>query len=283
MTTHKGDFDVCRTTFGRSFGFGRTVTITSASTLTLNSFSTGYQIFDGAVSGQIVNLGDTTTYFKDGYSYIFLNDSDNSIILENSGGLDLFTLEPNSGVIAILESSTTADGFWRFLSIGNGDGNVAAGQIISHNYIGNGAVKNQWLCQEDQNIISNQSPDIFKYDAKLVAVDYTNNNPNTDPIVLIAIRNAGAADLNQIDRSYKWTLTNVRAATKTNSSLGFTINAGDMMAVYIEDGGGDPFDCVITMDFITLSAPDQSITNNASGDFNSNDFPAINTIPEILE
>lgn len=56
-----------------------------------------------------------------------------------------------------------------------------------------------------------------------------------------------------------------------------------MVAVYLLDGGGDPFDCVVTMDFITLSAPDQSITNNASGDFSSNDFPPTNTIPEILE
>jgi hypothetical protein len=112
---HKGDWDVCRTTFGRSFGLSRTVTTTSASTLTLNSFSTGYQIFDGVTAGQILNLGDATTYFKDGHSYFILNDSSEDIIIENSGGTDLFTLKPNFGVIAVLEDGSTANGVWRFL------------------------------------------------------------------------------------------------------------------------------------------------------------------------
>lgn len=117
MSKHRGDFEVCRTIFGRSFGHSRTITATSASTLTLNSFSTAYQFFDGATAGQVVNLGDATTYFKDGHTFIFLNDSDNPISIEDDGGTELLELGASSWTIAILEDGSTVDGVWRFLQV----------------------------------------------------------------------------------------------------------------------------------------------------------------------
>ena len=114
MTKHRGDFEVCRTLFGRNFGLSRTVTTTSASTLTLNNFSTAYQIFEGSTAGQVLNLGDATTYFKDGQTYFVLNDSSEDIVIENNGGTQLFELKPNFGVLAVLEDGSTADGSWRF-------------------------------------------------------------------------------------------------------------------------------------------------------------------------
>ena len=114
MSRHRGDFETCRTLFGRSFGLSRTVTTTSASTLTLDSFSTAYQIFEGSTAGQVLNLGDSTTYFKDGHSFFILNDSTEDLTIESDNGTDLFILQPNFGVLAVLEDGSTVDGIWRF-------------------------------------------------------------------------------------------------------------------------------------------------------------------------
>ena len=156
------------------------------------------------------------------------------------------------------------------------------GKGFQVSYIGNGTVTNEWLKQEDQNVVSSQSPDIFKYKARLVGLDYSNNNRGTDPIIIFCIRNAGAANLNSIDRFYKWTLTNARSSVKTDQLLGFEIHPGDLMAVYVRDGGGNPNDMVISMDFIVLDATPQNITTNINGDFQSNDIPATNTITEVF-
>jgi len=115
MTKHRGDMEICRTVFGRNLGYSRTITTTSASTLTLNAFSTGYQIFEGAVSGQILNLGDATTYFKEGQSFFIINESDNTINIEDFGNNLLYELRANFSTLAVLEENGTAEGKWRFL------------------------------------------------------------------------------------------------------------------------------------------------------------------------
>jgi hypothetical protein len=115
MTNHKGDFEICRTLFGRNFGFSRTVTTTSASTLTLNQFSTAYQIFQGTTAGQVINLGDATQYFKEGQSFFIVNESDNTLTIEDAGNNTLFEVRPNFSAIAVLEENGTAEGQWRFL------------------------------------------------------------------------------------------------------------------------------------------------------------------------
>jgi len=155
------------------------------------------------------------------------------------------------------------------------------GKGFQTTFLGNGTVKNTWLENEDSDIESNQTPDIFKFNARLVGIDFTNQNNNADPIILIAISNAG--NDTSIDRSYKWTLTDIRVASKSHKSLDFTVNAGDKMAIYVQDGGGDSNDVVISMDFIATDAADQEITENYSGNFSSGDFPALGSIPEILE
>lgn len=156
------------------------------------------------------------------------------------------------------------------------------GKGFQVSYIGNGTVKNTWLQQEDQNIESNESPDIFKFKARVVAVDFTNQNSNADPIFKIAIRRYPYNNLNDIDDSYKWTINNARSAIKVNQTDGFIVNPGDLMAVYCEDGGGNANDLVVTMDFIVLEAPTQEIQRNYSGYFSSNDFPPTSQIPEIF-
>lgn len=156
------------------------------------------------------------------------------------------------------------------------------GKGFQVSFVGNGPVKNEWLQQEDQNIESNQTPDIFKYTARLVGIDFSNENQNADTIIMIAIKDNPYNNINTIDRSYKWTINNARSAARTNQVTGFIVNPGDLMSVYVKDNGGDPSDMVISMDFIVISAENVDIKNNYSGNFNSNDFPDVSLIPEIL-
>ena len=157
------------------------------------------------------------------------------------------------------------------------------GKGFQTTFAGNGTFRNSWMSQEDTNVESDESPDIFKYGARLVGIDFTNQNQNVDCIIKIAIRSYPFSNLNTFDRSYKWTLDNVRSAVKVSQLSGFEVNAGDCMAVYLQDTGGNANDVILTMDFITLSAPTTDIQFSYSGNFQSNDFPNNNSIPEILQ
>lgn len=154
------------------------------------------------------------------------------------------------------------------------------GKGFQTTFLGKGELKNKWMENEDSHIESNQTPNIFKYESRLVGIDYQNKKKNSDPIILIAISDYGAG--NTISRSYKWTLNNVRVAMKTNQFTGFTINAGDKMAVYVKDNGGDPRDLVVTMDFLVTDAPATELSENFNQYFEFNDFPPIGDIPEIF-
>jgi len=157
-----------------------------------------------------------------------------------------------------------------------------AGKGFQTTFAGNGIVKNAWLNQEDTNVESDQSPDVFKYNARLVGIDFTNQNENTSVDVLIAIKDNPVTTLTGIDRSFKWTLRNTRSAFKTDQVNGFVINPGDLMAVYFVDAGGDPNDVVMTMDFIIISAPAIESQFDYTNFFSFADFPAIASIPEIF-
>ena len=147
-------------------------------------------------------------------------------------------------------------------------------------FIGNGTVRDEWLHSEDQNIEGQRCPDVLKFDARCVGIDFTNSNSGTDPIVIICISNAGNGST--LDRFYKWTLSNVRVALETDTLMGFTINRGDKLAVYVRDGGGDPFDVVVTMDFIVLNTINGKLTEDYTGNFNSAMIPATGSITEIF-
>ena len=156
------------------------------------------------------------------------------------------------------------------------------GKGFQSTFAGNGTFRDSWLSQEDTNVESNESPDIFKYDAQLVGIDFTNQNQNVDCTIIIAIKEYPFNNVNNPERFYKWTLSGVRSALRTNQSAGFTVNAGDVMAVYLLDQGGNANDVLLTMDFIVLNAPTTEISYSFSQNFSSNDFPALATIPEVL-
>jgi len=154
------------------------------------------------------------------------------------------------------------------------------GKGFQTSFVGNGTVRNEWMKSEDANIPSNESPDIFKFNARCVGIDWTNANSGADPIVIVCISDAGKR--NRLNRFYKWTLNNARVASKTHQTLGFEVNAGDKMAIYVRDGGGNANDVVVTLDFIVLDGTDQEIIENFSGDFSSGGIPATGSIQEIF-
>lgn len=182
------------------------------------------------------------------------------------------------GVNVVKETDgTTGEETLKFDATGNFEG-----KGFQTTFAGNGTVRDEWLSQEDTNVESNESPDVFKYRARLVGIDFTNQNQNTDPTFVIAIKEYPFTNLSNPDRFYKWTLTNARSAVRTNQTLGFEVNPGDVMAVYCVDTGGNPNDVIITMDFIILDATNTDLQFSYSQNFSSVDIPALNTIPEVL-
>jgi len=153
------------------------------------------------------------------------------------------------------------------------------GKGFQTTFVGNGTVINEWMKSEDANILSSQAPDVFKFNAKCVGIDWTNRNQNADPIIIICISNAGNG--RNMDRFYKWELTNVRVAMKTGSN-GFTVNAGDKMGIYVRDGGGNSSDAILTMDFLVQDGTTQEIIENYNNDFQSNSIPSTGSITEIF-
>jgi len=144
-------------------------------------------------------------------------------------------------------------------------------------FVANGTATNTWLSQEDANVPSSASPAMVAYKSRLVGITFVNKNVNVNTIIRIAISNKATTN-NTINRAYKWTLDNVRTASKTDDQLGFTLEAGDKVGVYMEDTGGNPSDVVIVMHFIVTDATSQSITGNHSGNFSSGGFPALTEI-----
>lgn len=156
------------------------------------------------------------------------------------------------------------------------------GKGFQSSFVGNGIVANEWMKQEDANINSNDTMDILKYDCRLVGIDFTNANQNADSLILIAVSEAGSGS--NMDRSYKWDLptTNLRMASEANDLDGPTFNAGDKIAVYIVDQGGNASDVIITIDYIVTGSGNQTTSENFSGDLQFSDFPAIGSIPELF-
>ena len=112
----RGDSSVSRNFATRNQSLGKTAVTTSASTLTLDLFSSGIQTFSGTVAGQIVNLGDATGYLNSGHFFILINKSSNSISLRNNAGVELRILRKNDSIIAVLEDNSTSNGVWDFLA-----------------------------------------------------------------------------------------------------------------------------------------------------------------------
>jgi len=90
-----------------------TVLATSATTTTLAVSSTSYYIFTGTTAGQIVKLGNATTYLI-GHTYLIHNHSTQVISITDNSDALLLNVEPDQRTEVILQDNSSAAGIWVF-------------------------------------------------------------------------------------------------------------------------------------------------------------------------
>ena len=106
-----------------------TIQATANSILNLSVSSTGYILFTGSVAGQILKLGDASTY-QIGHTYLIHNSSTQNVVIQNNAGTAILTLLPNNRTNIVLEINTTAEGTWRYNRTSNvGAITLAEGQV----------------------------------------------------------------------------------------------------------------------------------------------------------
>ena len=105
------------------------VQATANSTLTLTVASVSYLLFTGTTAGQIVKLGNATTY-QIGHTYVIHNSSSQSLVIQDSAGTALLTLLPTCRTTIILEVNGSAAGTWRYNKTSISSlGSFSAGQV----------------------------------------------------------------------------------------------------------------------------------------------------------
>lgn len=107
-----------------------TVQATAATTVTLSNSTVLQYIFTGTTAGQIVNLGNATTY-PTGRRYEVWNTSTQNISIVNNGGGALITILPTQSIECLLQDNSTANGVWIFetnaiVSSGGSKGTIAS-------------------------------------------------------------------------------------------------------------------------------------------------------------
>lgn len=84
---------------------------TTASTLTLSLVSAGYMVFTGTIVGQIVKMGDATTY-QVGHTYLVHNSSTQRVTVQDNAGTQICIVYPNYQTMFILRDNSSAAGVW---------------------------------------------------------------------------------------------------------------------------------------------------------------------------
>jgi len=95
----------------RSFRTQALVQATAAVTTSLTVASEASIMFTGTVVGQIVALGNATTYTV-GHRYEIHNNSTQNVVLHNNPGTTLATIGAGQRASVILQNNTTAAGIW---------------------------------------------------------------------------------------------------------------------------------------------------------------------------
>jgi hypothetical protein len=111
----------------KSFRTQALVAATAAVTTTLSVSSEHTTIFTGTVVGQILKLGDATTY-QVGHLYVVHNSSSASVAVQNNPGTGLFSLQANQRGTLILQNNSTAAGIWVYVI--QAISNAAAGSLL---------------------------------------------------------------------------------------------------------------------------------------------------------
>ena len=75
----------------------------------------------------------------------------------------------------------------RFYAINNSNSDSAAGKLFQMIFTGNGTIRDQWISNSDNVILSHQVPQVSPWECRLVGIAFTNSNQNADPIIKIAV------------------------------------------------------------------------------------------------
>lgn len=103
---------------------------TSVSTLILTTLSSGNQQFTGATAGQIVNLGNATTYLI-GHEWWIINDSTTSVLVRDNSAVLLVTLLPTTRAKMTLKDNSSSAGVW-ILTIASTVATIPGGLFIAN-------------------------------------------------------------------------------------------------------------------------------------------------------
>lgn len=139
------------------------------------------------------------------------------------------------------------------------------GKIFNQSFHDDGiVVSGRWLSMEDGLGSSDEIPFVVPFDCELIAVTYTNEDPNTDGTIFIqkADYNSGSTDSTELTLSF----TNVRTATYSNFTRP-SFSAGDKIAVFLENDGTNPDEPRVVLYFQIKDNTLQNLTENWSGDF----------------
>lgn len=113
MSEVKGDIQIRRNLSTRSLRIENDLFTVSNSILSLTNFSSSQITFSGSLAGQVVNLGDATSYAA-GHLFQFYNGSTTNITIEDDGNNTLVDLFPYQKIILKLDDNSTSDGIWSF-------------------------------------------------------------------------------------------------------------------------------------------------------------------------
>jgi len=142
------------------------------------------------------------------------------------------------------------------------------GTVFQSVFAANGNVGNKWLDIYHESVISNSTFFIIPQTARLVTGTFSNANHNADFKVNIWKLVAGDTDVNNKVLIGSWEFENARLARVANISPEVTVNAGDKIAVFIEDIGITLKDALVILYWQITDFSLYDVTSeNFSGDF----------------
>lgn len=126
-------------------------------------------------------------------------------------------------------------------------------------------VGNRWLELND-NIPSNQSPEIAIWKSKLIGMYFTNSNDGADGDIKIYVVDEDD-NISPKIKIFEWQIRNCRVARKTNFSPDVLVEAGDKIAVFHSDQGTNTSDIKVKLIWKVLENNSEEVCKDYSGDF----------------
>jgi hypothetical protein len=127
-------------------------------------------------------------------------------------------------------------------------------------------VKNKWLSYSGGNsFTSNSVPCVLPFDCDLIGIMFSNRGGGVDTDVKLYKADAGSANADA--NVLTWQVRNARTAYKTNFASPISFNAGDKVAIYFSDQGGDPDYPIVTLVLKVSTTTTGEQSENFSGYF----------------